>query len=546
MDKSHLIIILIIVLFLLWIICDKSFRTETDMYQLAQINRRNKQLQQNNMSCNNNMDNYHKYRKYKDLYKQRHQIGSANNSDSGNIPGLNKSINLHHVERLRKRYSGDPENKILQNAISKNPAKEVLLENDRIKHINHHFSNTLETKIKISDQKATGRCWIFSFLNMFRYQIIQELNLPDDFQFSQNYLYFYDKLEKCYYFLQNIANTKSDTLQSRRLDWLLNNTLSDGGNWNMLVNLINKYGIVPKSAMPETYQSNNSYQLNVFLKQNLKTMTYNIRNGNLNGKGLYEYLQEQIYLIYKLLVIFLGNPPTVFSWHYTQKKSDKVISIPNLTPVIFAKKYFKFNEHDWVLCGNFPVETYPFYKLYNIKMCNNMIDGKNTEIFNLPIENLIEYSKKSIDDQLPVWIAVDWGKFNSCEYSSLDLELYDYQRLGYKVLDKGISLQYKLSIPNHAVLIIGYNLDNNGKIDKWLIDNSHGDDKCKLGKEYEAKKLAKGYHIMTHDWFKQYVYLAVAKRKYLSKQLTKLLSEPPIELDPWETIGCEVLTIYNN
>ena len=509
MTKIRVICCLVFVLLLILIICSKSIRLETDMG---------------------------KFGRYKNIQKPKHI------DDTNNQYLLDTSFNLHNLQKFNTRYNIDPQNKIFQNAISGNPVKEILLENDRISYINHKFSNKISTKIKISDQKFSGRCWIFSFLNMFRYKIISELKLPETFEFSQNYLCFFDKLEKCYYFLQNVVKTKEEPLNSKRNDWLLKNTLSDGGNWNMLVNLINKYGIVPKNIMPETYQSGNTYQLNNFLKQNLKRMAYNIRNNNTNGVSMYQYLQDQIYFIYKLLVIFLGSPPEQFSWDYIPK-GGKLVSVYNITPLQFSGRYFRFNDQEWVVCGNFPLNQYPFYHKYNINMCNNMIDGKNTEIFNLPVDVLMEVSKKSIDQQLPVWIAVDWSKYNSCEYSSLDIELYDFKRFGYKSINKGSDLEYKLAAPNHAVLIIGYNLDEDGKINRWLIDNSHGDEPCKLGKGNEKKKMGKGYLTMTNDWFKEYVYQVIAKREFLSKELIGLLEKPAVHLEPWEVIGCEVLKV---
>lgn len=454
---------------------------------------------------------------------------------------------------FNSRFMDNSSNTLLQNAISNNPAKEVLLNNNQIRHISHQFNHRIKPRSEITNQKNTGRCWIFSFLNMFRYQLIAEYNLPDDFELSQNYLTFYDKLEKAYYFLQLVAMSREEALDSRKIHWLLRNCLSDGGNWNMLVNLIQKYGVVPQHVMPDTYQSGNSHTLNMLLEQNLKRMASTIRNDS--QLNVVEYLDQQIYNIYRLLVVFLGKPPTQFMWEYvptTTSTQDKqldgdpdssAIQIPDLNPLLFAERYLKFRSEDWVVVCNFPIQEYPFFQKYNIKYCNNMIDGMPTSMFNLPIEHLRRLVKLNIDAQRPVWVSVDWGKSFSCEYGSLDTELYDLSPFGITNMDKGEEVKYNLATPNHAVLIIGFNQTADGQIDRWLVENSHGDDDCYLGKGHEAKQKGKGYVSMTDQWFRKYVYQVISHIKFLPGDLLAKLQEPAVEIEPWGTIGCELLKV---
>ena len=227
--------------------------------------------------------------------------GPQNNKYSSNPLQFTSSFNTTDLKKINKELTNNKEHHLLTNAITKNPVKEVLLDNLHSRNIKHRFSHRLKPKTKITDQKNSGRCWIFSYLNMFRYKIVGEYSLPESFEFSQTYLCFFDKLEKCYYFLQNIAISKDIKLASRKLDWMLKSCLSDGGNWNMLVNLINKYGIVPKDAMPETFSSSNTSSLNIFLRHNLRRMAYAIRSSDTGGKSLTEYIDLQIQFIYKLL-----------------------------------------------------------------------------------------------------------------------------------------------------------------------------------------------------------------------------------------------------
>ena len=464
-------------------------------------------------------------------------------TNQNNSTPLTKSFQKEYLPAFQQLYSAEKENKLLENAIANNPVSEVLLENTHAKKISHTFSHRINPTTDVTDQKNTGRCWIFSFLNIFRYQMIRELDLPPDFQLSQSYLSFFDKLEKCHYFLQNIATTKEDDLDSRKINWMLSNTLSDGGNWNMLVNLINKYGVVPENVMPETYQSSHSESLNMFLIENLKRMASQIRSNNIGNISLNDYIYQQTYFIYKLLVIFLGNPPNLFDWEYQTSTNNKITKLDNLTPLSFANSYLNFNSNDWLVCGNFPIPEYPFYHKYNIRYCNNMIDGQNTEVFNLPISELAYLAKQALDDNQPVWIAADWGKYYSCHHSSLDIDLYDYQRLGYYPIDKGLSLEYKISRPNHAILIIGYNLDSNSKIDRWLVENSHGSSICRKQKDHEPEMKGKGYVTMTSEWFNNYVYQIVVEKRYLSSQLRQALNKQPVEVEPWGAMGCELLSV---
>lgn len=463
-------------------------------------------------------------------------------------PNFNKSVDLRLLPEFSSMYSSSANNKILQNAISNNPLREVLLNNDQARQISHQFNHRIKPTTKITDQKNSGRCWIFSFLNIFRYQLIKEHNLPEDFELSQNYLAFFDKLEKSYYFLEMIANTKNEPIDSRKIHWFISNSFSDGGSWNMLVNLINKYGVVPKHVMPETYQSGNTASLNMILEQNLRRMAYQIRDDP--TINLPTYLNQQIFHIYRILVIFYGKPPTSFTWEYTptndssESPDSEVVAVENLTPLTFSEQYLHFNSDDWVIVSNFPLPKYPFYRTFNVKYCNNMMDGMPTSLFNLPIEELRRLTKLNVDAGNPVWISVDWGKYYSCEYEGLDTKLYDFGNLGITHVNKGEGLEYHIAAPNHAVLIIGYNTNSSGEIDRWLVENSHGDEDCHVGKSHLAVRKSKGYVSMTDEWFKKYVYQMITHKKHLSHHQRDNLTLPPIEVEPWGTVGCELLKVY--
>lgn len=419
----------------------------------------------------------------------------------------------------------------------------MIFNNSHQLNILHNFSKEILPKNDITDQKKSGRCWVFSFLNMIRYPIIKKFSLPKDFQFSQTYLYFYDKLEKSLYFLQNIVATSHYDIESRVVDWLLSNPVIEGGTWNMVENLIQKYGIVPKSAMPETYQTENTTELNRLLYKNLKRVAMVIRKQQINGEDSTYYIQEELYNIYRILVYFMGSPPVNFTWGYENQLTNKIITDENITPIEFSANYLQLNVDNWVVCGNYPLDKYPFYKIYNVEYCNNMVDGIPTRILNLPIEYIEKFTKNSIDNNTPVWVAIDNNSFYNCQHSTLDTNVYDYSELNFKIIDKGSALEYGISAPNHAVIIIGYNINEYGNVDRWLIENSHGNDDCKVGKSHEENREGNGYITMTNEWFKKYLFEIVIYTRHIPNNILQLLNDPPVQLNPWGSIGNTVYCV---
>ena len=484
---------------------------------------------------------------------------NKNNMNMNRLSGAPlKSFDPNNLEGYNKTLKNDSRVKLLRNSITNNNVDSIFLDRDNIQKLNHAFTNKLKTNTKITDQKQTGRCWIFSFLNMIRIDLIKDMSLPGDFEFSENYLFLYDKLEKSKYFLQNIFQTKNQSVESRTVTYLLNNAVEDGGTWNMAVNLINKYGVIPKSVMRETFHSGNSRRLNFFLTENLKMIAYQIRESNIDN--IEDFIEHKMKDIYKLLVLFLGIPPTHFDWEYTvdtssdkfkkskkskSKEDDKNIKkrINNLTPKVFTEKYLKFNSDEWVLCCNFPSDEYKYYNVYDIRYCNNMIDGEKTKMFNLPIDYIIDFTRKSIDSEQSVWFACDYSKYLSTKHSILSTKTYDYSDLYSNKLakyDKKINLKYKISVPNHAMLFIGYDKNHNNKVDKWLVENSHGDGNGRSENINYKGAEENGYITMTTDWFKDYVYEVVVKKTLLPSNLRKMLNKNPIVLNPWDCIGCQV------
>lgn len=423
-------------------------------------------------------------------------------------------------------FNKDDKNELLKNAVSNNKLKTLVVNRDKIQNRNHVFSKKIDIKTSSSDQKDSGRCWIFALLNLMRFSMIKKYKLDENFEFSSNYLFFYDKLEKSNIFLHNIIKTSECPDNSRIFDLFMHEPVSDGGQWNMLANLVNKYGVIPKSNMNETYASTHSDELNGILNDKLRSFAYEIRSQHNNTKDhIHKYMEE----VYRILIIFLGEPPKQITWEYYTGKEDKkkYKVIKNITPLNFYKKHVPYNINNKVCLINFPSKNRPFYRKYDIKYNGNVLQGRNTNYINVPIETIIKACEKSINSKMPIWFGCDINKYSDNRSGILDTELMNYELIFNESLkmNKGDKLNYHINELNHAMIIKGYN-KLNGDIDRWLIENSWG--------KYNETK---GEMEMTTSWFENYVIEVVVDKKFLKSKVRKTIKSKPIILDPWDILG---------
>tara|TARA_Y100001933_G_C18972319_1_gene553080 strand:- start:37 stop:1380 length:1344 start_codon:yes stop_codon:yes gene_type:complete len=441
------------------------------------------------------------------------------------------NISFKDIDQFHTKFN-TPGNNIIKNAITSTSLEKILINHDKINQTNEIFSKEIQTEVSPSNQKSSGRCWLFALLNVIRLPMIKKYNLDKHFELSQTYLFFWDKLEKSNFFLHNIIKTRKLDIDHQYVRHLLTEPTNDGGQWNMLKNLVNKYGVIPKNYMKETYQSSNSYKLNDILNNKLRLFAYQIRNlSDSNFKqSINQKLKKMMTYIYKLLVIFLGKPPKYVSWEYYRKsKTDKKTykKLPKLTPKQFYQKYVPFNVNDKICLINTPHKLRPFNQLYNIKFFGNVVGGENTNYINLPISHLKKYTQASIKNNEAVWFGCDVDKFCSTNLGILDIDAFDYDNVIGNVPDiqKGDKLLYHDSFVTHAMTFKGYNLNGNS-VDKWLVENSWG-----------KKTGNNGNFIMTNKWFDNYVYEVVIDKKYVDPKLLSILTQKPIELEPWDPIG---------
>ena len=253
-------------------------------------------------------------------------------------------INSQKLELYSKLFNTSEKNKLARNAVTSSKLSNILLNREKAQKHNRIFSNEIKVKTLPSEQKFSGRCWLFAACNMMRLKMNAKYGF-DDFEFSQSYLAFYDKLERSNFFLSTIIKYRNEHANSRINDIFLKEPISDGGNWNMILNLVNKYGLIPKSCFNETEHSNNTSSIDDFLSNKLRDYAYLIRNlTSKEFKNIDIYLNKFMAEIYKMLVIFMGEPPKTFDWEFLNK--GKYTILKDLTPQEFYKKHVLRETND--------------------------------------------------------------------------------------------------------------------------------------------------------------------------------------------------------
>ena len=455
-----------------------------------------------------------KYLKYKKKYINLQNGGKNCKNVSNN------SINIINPELWKNKNIDSKEFITIHN----NSIMNLMIPSTKHLDNYHIFSNKIKTLNKISNQKSTGRCWMFAGLNVIRNKFINKYKLKDDFEFSQNYLFFWDKFERFNYCINLLEKIEPYNLpfDDRLIHILLTNSIDDGGSWNMFSNIVNKYGLMPKNVFPETYHSSNSNDLNNILEKKIKNYAKYLRNNNIDK----EKLLEEVYL---LLVKFFGQPPTEFDWEYMDKK-DKYRIKHKLTP----QKFYEMSDvniNDYAVLINDPRNKYNLN--YGVEYLNNLLEGEGVKNLNIEMDIMKNLVKKSIDNNEPVWFACDVTKFSLSKNNILDSEIYkieEFLNISFD-LNKAERLLYYDTVPNHAMAITGYNLDKS-IINRWQIENSWGKDT--KNDDFDGE----GYYSMTDKWMDEYVFEVVINKKYLPHNLKKKYNQDiDITLPLWDPFG---------
>lgn len=442
-----------------------------------------------------------------------------------NIKIKDFEINQDEFAKLEANYNQNSKNLVIKHALSKNPISEIVYDTKNEIDVINDFSIEIRT-LPVCNQKNSGRCWIFAACNFLREKIAAELKVSN-FELSQNYIAFYDKLEKANYLLSSVADLIANNPDERVLMHILANGAGDGGQWDMFVNLVKKYGVVPKNAMKETFQSSATNESDALINSLCRQFAVKAQKLFKENKKdeIIDLKKETMQLIYNLLVNCFGMPPKTFDFEYKDK--DGVFhSLASFTPKSFFDKFVK-NIDDYVSIVNAPTDGKPFYKTYTISYLNNVIEGKDIIHLNLPMTRVKELIINQLKDGEIVWFGSDVSKYRDRSTGLWDDLSFDYMStFGFDLkFNKADMLDYHESAMNHAMCLTGVNIKND-KPNRWKVENSWGKD---VGND--------GYFIMSDSWFDTYVYQAVVNKKYLNEKELECLEKEPIVLAPWDPLG---------
>ncbi|MBR2128279.1 MAG: C1 family peptidase [Bacteroidales bacterium] len=434
-------------------------------------------------------------------------------------------ISAELLEEISKGYEHDADDRAIRNALAGTSIATLAINAENAAMIDTHFSDRVRTK-GITDQKSSGRCWLFTGLNVLRAKMIDKYELPG-MEFSQNYIFFYDQLEKANLFLQGVIDTKDLPFEDRKVDWLFSNPLSDGGQFTGVSNLIVKYGVVPAEAMPETFQSDNTSQMATLLKLKLREDGLVLRDAAASGasaKKLQKMKVEQLSEIYRMLALCLGEPVKEFEWTRCDKDNN-IVSRKTYTPKSFYDEFIGEDlENNYVMIMNDPCREYG--KVYEIDYDRHVYDGHNWLYINLPVERIKEMAIASIKDNTAMYFSCDVGKFYDRKKGVLDIANFDYESLmGVTFgMDKKQRVQTHASGSSHAMTLIAVDVcPESGKPVKWMVENSWG-----------PASGYKGCLIMTDEWFNEYMFRLVVEKKYVPADVLEMLNQEPELLPAWD------------
>ena len=415
------------------------------------------------------------------------------------------------------------ENAVTHNGLLKSlETRQSQVEND------HVFSIDL-TKDKVANQKASGRCWMFAALNTFRHKLISDLNL-DNFELSQAHTFFWDKYEKSNWFLEQVIATADQELGSRKVKFLLDVPQQDGGQWDMVVALFEKYGVVPKSAYPESVSSSNSRELNQYLNKLLRQDAQILREAvaaGVGAEGIRAQKEALLQEIFNFLAVNLGLPPRTFDFAY-RDKDNNYHSDKNITPQEFFKKYVGLNLSDYVSVINAPTADKPYSKSYTVDMLGNVVDSRAVRYLNLDMTRFKELAIAQMQAGETVWFGSDVGQISDRQKGILATNVYDFDtamNISF-TQDKAGRLDYSESLMTHAMVLTGVDLAENGEPLKWKVENSWGE---KVGD--------KGYFVASDAWMDEFTYQIVVRKEFLTDEELAAYEAEPTVLAPWDPMG---------
>ncbi|RPA97954.1 peptidase C1B, bleomycin hydrolase [Choiromyces venosus 120613-1] len=467
-------------------------------------------------------------------------------TDSSEETEPSLTLKLEAATKWEAKLLAEPKNRLALAALSTHASTAILQKPSALLHDTHVFSDQIELEgTPVTNQRSSGRCWLFASTNVFRVPIIKKYKLTG-FELSQNYLFFWDKLEKANFFLEQIIDTQEEDLDGRLIQYLLQSPVGDGGQWDMVVNLVEKYGLIPQAFYPDSFNSKSSGRINWLITAKLREAALTLRSLGVSSKSgeLEKHKAKVLQEIYGILVLSLGVPPKpddTFTWNFHDKEG-KFRSITT-TPLEFYKENTGTVSHgagviDGVLGGGdrggvaerFSLVNDPrneYNRLLTVERLGNVVGGRGIKYINVSTDVMKSAAIAMIKAQRPVFFGCDVGKFAEGSKGIMDTNLFDYE-LGYNVtldMNKAERLRTGESSMTHAMVLSGVNVVD-GKPTKWRVENSWG-----------AESGEKGYWLMSDAWFDEYCYQVVTDPAFVSKEVLNVLKQDPISLPIWDPMG---------
>ena len=422
------------------------------------------------------------------------------------------------LNQIKSSYKHTPADKAIYNAMAETSIAVLAKNHENLVNFDTNFTNKVVSH-GITDQQQSGRCWLFTGLNVLRAQMMAKYGL-DEMEFSQNYCFFYDQLEKANLFLQGIIDTREKPMDDKMVEWLFRNPISDGGQFTGISDVIGKYGVVPSSVMPETYSSENTSQIARLVGLKLREFGLQLRDEAAKGvkvSALEAKKTEMLSTVYRMLALAFGEPVERFTWTMNGETKE-------YTPQSFYQEYLGNDlTNNYVMLMNDPSREY--YKCYEIDFDRHVYDGKNWTYVNLPVEDIKAMAIESIKDSTMMYFSCDVAKFLDSKRGTLDLKNFDYESLMGTTfgMNKKQRVQTFASGSSHAMTLMAVDLDKDGKPKKWMVENSWG-----------AEAGYKGHLIMTDEWFDEYMFRLVVEKKYVPEKVLNILKQKPIRLPAWD------------
>ena len=438
---------------------------------------------------------------------------------------MGMTITDKQIAELRKAFDANPANKVAQNAVTSVQLPDLTLNRDIVQEIDNTFSVKLD-EWKVTSQKRSGRCWLFAALNLFRVGAMKKMNVKQ-FEFSQAHIHFWDKFERSNHFLEAIIDTTDRPVDDRTIHFLLSDPIGDGGQWNMAMNLIEKHGLVPKSAYPESNTSSATRWMNTELKNILRSSACEIRTILEKGGSENEaraHKEKRVSDIWNMLCIHLGTPPTTFDWQW-RDKDNEFHRKGSMTPQEFADEYVDVDWRNYVCIVNDPRNEY--YQTYTVDYLQNVAGGPPVVYLNVPSDEMKDVTQKLLEGGVPVWMGCDVGKEMDRKGGYWDANLFNVSEL-YGVeygMSKEDRLRHGQTMMTHAMLFTGVDVVD-GKPRRWRVENSWGGDTGQ-----------KGYYTMNDSWFDEYMFEIAAPKDYLTEKMQAGLETEPVVLPAWDPMG---------